>query len=208
MKASCLILLMLLTIPAGLSAQDRRDDRDRGESKKPAFDWQAFGDQMKRAVADGDLTDRQAAETDRLMKFYVALDANSNETIEPEEYENSRYRSTIERRLREAGLEPSRPVSLNTFIVKRLESQGIKAAPFTRVLNAYKPRPQEQVGLDLPQAFVPLDADLDNQIGLYEWPKSEIEEFFEFDLNDDGFATPREIQSVEAARAKAAAEME
>lgn len=170
-----------------------------GQSAKTNFDWKIFGEKMKAAVKSGKLSERQASETNRLMKFYVALDANGNQVIEPAEYEKSRYRSTIEKRIREAGMDPSRPVALDAFVIKRLENAGIKSPEIRRVFSVFKPQSQVRITLDLPEQYLKWDADRDNQLGLYEWPKDQLPKFFEFDLNDDGFATPREIHIVESA---------
>ena len=47
--------------------------------------------------------------------------------------------------------------------------------------------------LDLPEEYAELDRDKDGQLGLYEWKLSEIAEFRSYDVNADGFLTPREL---------------
>jgi Ca2+-binding EF-hand superfamily protein len=48
---------------------------------------------------------------------------------------------------------------------------------------------------DLPSWFHDVNTDDDGQIGLYEWRKSgrRLEDFRQYDLNDDGFLSPEEI---------------
>ena len=47
--------------------------------------------------------------------------------------------------------------------------------------------------LDLPAEYAARDLDKDGQLGLYEWKLSEIADFRSFDVNADGFLTPREL---------------
>ena len=47
--------------------------------------------------------------------------------------------------------------------------------------------------LDLPAEYADRDLDKDGQLGLYEWKLSEIADFRSFDVNADGFLTPREL---------------
>lgn len=52
---------------------------------------------------------------------------------------------------------------------------------------------RERVTRNLPADYSVLDTDGDGQIGYYEWPRSERNEFFRLDRNEDGFVTPREL---------------
>ena len=70
---------------------------------------------------------RTRGETDRLMSFYTALDRNRNRILEPAEFATHRSRSDIERRIREAGFDPARPIPLNAFMSKRLDKAGVKS---------------------------------------------------------------------------------
>lgn len=56
-----------------------------------------------------------------------------------------------------------------------------------------KPKPKPRMTLDLPEEYAERDLDKDGQLGLYEWKLSEIAEFRTYDVNADGFLTPREL---------------
>ncbi len=56
-----------------------------------------------------------------------------------------------------------------------------------------KPKPKPRMTLDLPEEYADQDRDNDGQLGLYEWKLSAIAEFRSFDINADGFLTPREL---------------
>jgi EF-hand domain pair len=59
---------------------------------------------------------------------------------------------------------------------------------------ASKPSKRSQkTSLKLPEEYRSKDKDNDNQIGMYEWPKSEWAKFRELDLNGDGFLTAKEL---------------
>ena len=61
----------------------------------------------------------------------------------------------------------------------------------------FRPRKKERVTTDLPPKYSELDHDFDGQIGLYEWmlaKRSELEEFDEIDIDQDGLLTPVELQ--------------
>jgi Ca2+-binding EF-hand superfamily protein len=50
----------------------------------------------------------------------------------------------------------------------------------------------------LPESYLSKDTDQDGQIGLYEWPRNDLENFKRLDRNGDGFLTPRELVAAEA----------
>ncbi|MBI3864504.1 MAG: hypothetical protein HY290_21690 [Planctomycetia bacterium] len=54
-------------------------------------------------------------------------------------------------------------------------------------------RPRQKYTLKLPDEYRSKDKDKDNQIGMYEWPKSDWATFRKLDLNGDGFLTPSEL---------------
>lgn len=56
-----------------------------------------------------------------------------------------------------------------------------------------KPAPRPKVTFDLPESHRPRDKDGDGQIGLYEWDRAALPEFFKLDHNGDGFITPLEL---------------
>ena len=56
-----------------------------------------------------------------------------------------------------------------------------------------EPKPKPRMTLDLPAEYADRDLDKDGQLGLYEWKLSEIADFRSFDVNADGFLTPREL---------------
>jgi hypothetical protein len=59
----------------------------------------------------------------------------------------------------------------------------------------YTPAKKDRVTVDLPDDYKARDEDADGQIGLYEWRayRGDLDEFFAYDHNGDGFLTPREI---------------
>jgi hypothetical protein len=198
MPRSITLLIFLLAMGRALHAI--------AADEPPKPDLKALGEKLKAAVEDGDLTRDQAREAHRLMSFYVVLDLNGNGALEPAEYEQNRYRDTIERRIRDAGGDPRKPVSLDKFLVNRLGSAGIESGKIRRVVTfvARPPAVRQRITVDLPERYLLLDADKDNQLGLDEWPKDQLDEFYKLDLNDDGFATAREIHIVETLQEKMA----
>jgi Ca2+-binding EF-hand superfamily protein len=52
----------------------------------------------------------------------------------------------------------------------------------------------------LPEQYRSVDRDLDGQIGLYEWSKTDYATFARLDLNGDGFLTPQELSRATAAK--------
>ncbi|QDU36904.1 hypothetical protein Mal4_12050 [Maioricimonas rarisocia] len=70
------------------------------------------------------------------------------------------------------------------------------SAPQEKTRPARKPR--EPVTLALPEIWGQHDIDQDGQLGLYEWPRARRSELLQYDLNGDGFLTPRELASVPA----------
>jgi hypothetical protein len=183
--------------------------RDKRASSKSTFDRKALSAAFKEAVARKELSGGQASEANRLMSFYLDLDKNGNRILEPGEFATSPHRATIERRIREAGEDPSRPLSLTVFMAKRLRNAGIRTEQVGKLVTKYtKPsrhhKVRERINVDLPEKYVPLDTDKDNQLGLYEWPRATRLEFFSLDRNEDGFVTPRELLLVEKLAAEAA----
>jgi hypothetical protein len=59
--------------------------------------------------------------------------------------------------------------------------------------SAKPARVQKKLTLKLPDEYRSKDTDKDNQIGMYEWPKSDWANFRKLDLNGDGFLTPKEL---------------
>lgn len=54
-------------------------------------------------------------------------------------------------------------------------------------------RTRQKFTIKLPDEYRAKDVDKDNQIGMYEWPKSDWAKFRTLDLNSDGFLTPQEL---------------
>ena len=189
-----------------------RDGKSDDEMKQRLSD---LSRSLKDATESGKITKQGAAEANKLLSFYMQLDGNRDGTIHPDEFANNPYRSTIEKRIRESGLDPSKPVDLNVFISKRLGNAGIKTDQIRVIVDQYAPgrkttamknlESRRPVTHDLPETLVSLDFDGDKQLGLYEWPKNDRQKFAELDLNGDGFITPRELYIDELIRAAAEA---
>ena len=61
---------------------------------------------------------------------------------------------------------------------------------------SYSPRKRPKITMDIPSKFEDGDSDEYGQIGLYEWRQWKPEEKYHFpvyDINQDGFLTPREL---------------
>ena len=54
-------------------------------------------------------------------------------------------------------------------------------------------RSSSKINPKLPDEYKSKDVDKDNQIGMYEWPKTDWAKFRELDLNGDGFLTAKEL---------------
>jgi len=57
--------------------------------------------------------------------------------------------------------------------------------------NTTRARPR--ITIDLPEQYASRDTNKDGQLGLYEWPKTDLATFKRLDLNGDGFVTPQEL---------------
>jgi len=55
-------------------------------------------------------------------------------------------------------------------------------------------RARTRFTVDLPEQYATRDANKDGQLGLYEWPKTDLATFKRLDLNGDGFITPQELE--------------
>ena len=173
--------------------RQREQDREREERKRMERDRDRERDQS-----------RKQAEADRLIKFYTDLDTNGNKVIEPNEVTSSRHRSTIEKRIRDAGLDPSRPVPLSIFMAKRLQNAGLKPDEAVKLSKGFgDPRrsffakKRDRITIDLPSSYSIGDLNEDGQLTLAEWRqwkgRKAISQFGDLDRNGDGHLTPREL---------------
>lgn len=162
-------------------------------------------DERRRERESEERLERQQREADRLVKFYTDLDKDGDKIIDPEELAQSRYRRDVERRLREAGFDPGKPVPLSAFMSKRLERAGLDSGyasklarkGFTPPKQRYSATDRERVTVDLPTQYSTGDTNLDGQITLAEWRlwkgRAALRQFALIDRNGDGFLTPREL---------------
>jgi len=152
---------------------------------------------------------KQEAEAKRLISFYTALDTNKNQRIEPSEIAASRYRDLVTKRIREAGMDPSRPIDYTKFIKKRLSNAGVSSSNAKKVLSRSSSKSKERSTrsrsaasrtsrgkvreLDVPDWIQEKDSNGDRQVSLVEFAARltdrEVEKFRGWDLNDDGFVT-------------------
>jgi Ca2+-binding EF-hand superfamily protein len=68
----------------------------------------------------------------------------------------------------------------------------------TKAADAKKKKERVPFMARLPESYLSKDTDQDGQIGLYEWPRNDLENFKRLDRNGDGFLTPRELVAAEA----------
>jgi hypothetical protein len=187
--------ICMLASSSELYSQDRNlKSRSSKDSKTP--DFKDLGAQLKEASSRKEISGSQAREAYRLLTFYLKLDTNNNKILEPKEYATNRSRSDIERRIRQAGMDPARPLDLSVFILKRLKNAGIKPDQIKKYTDRFtkvKRAPRKSIVVNLPEKYSDIDVDNDNQLGLYEWPRNALAEFFMLDRNNDGFLTPREV---------------
>lgn len=86
------------------------------------------------------------------------------------------------------------PVCFSTTYAQSSGNSDGSAAGSGNSGETSKPSPPRQkFTVKLPEEYRGKDTDKDNQIGMYEWPKSDWAKFRELDLNGDGFLTPREL---------------
>lgn len=214
LPAVCGVMPLVLVLTGAVAAQSPRSTQPAVQSPQAVDDPKGrlaeLGRNLKEAAERGEVSRDAAKETHKLMSFYLPLDTNRNGKLEPEEYVDSRYRSTIERRIRDAGFDPGRPVELNAFMSRRLGPQAGDSRTLRVLVDQYAPKSmtsamkhaanRQPVTLDLPDDLVPFDRDNDGQLGLYEWPRSELTDFEWLDRNKDGFITPREVRIADAIR--------
>ena len=152
---------------------------------------------------------KQEAEARRLISFYTALDTNKNQRIEPSEIAASRYRDIVAKRIREAGMDPSRPIDYTKFIKKRLNNAGVSSSNAKRVLQRSSEKNQQRSTRsrarvstasrrkdrrpEVPEWILRKDANGDQQVSLVEFADrlsdEVVEKFRGRDVNDDGFVT-------------------
>lgn len=154
-------------------------------------------------------TAKQEAEARRLISFYTALDTNKNKRIEPSEIAASRYRDLVAKRIREAGMDPTRPIDYTKFIKKRLDNAGVSSSNAKRALQRTAPKTQERSArsrgtvskprsrrerqAEIPDWISEKDANGDQQVSLSEFANrlndEAVTKFRGRDANDDGFIT-------------------
>ena len=61
-------------------------------------------------------------------------------------------------------------------------------------IEKFVPKERQRVTVDLPETYQLLDLNFDGQLTLAEWPRNDRATFLRYDLNHDGFLTPRELR--------------
>ena len=125
----------------------RRESEDNGDRSMQTRSRTSTAPPKNLATRQDRVTSRrnsqgsepQAADrVEQITKFYNDLDANRNGMLEPAEYRESRSRSTIERRIREAGLDVNRPLRIDEFVGRRIEAEKQRIIDYYKGLDSDK----------------------------------------------------------------------
>jgi hypothetical protein len=87
------------------------------------------------------------------------------------------------------------PLGAKRRISIRWPGQQNSTPPPGRSIGPIRPRvpPTSSPRAGLPAEFQSYDQDKDGQIGLYEWPRNQLDRFLTLDKNQDGFLVPSEL---------------
>lgn len=150
------------------------------------------GDPMSRMDSNGDGRIDQS-EIEKIPSFVRESMKSRGIEIKPGSLDDVRnnMRTQFERVREEGGWgRPSSTESSSTYGNRQ------KYAPAT----SFRPRDKERLTTDLPEDYVPVDANADGQVALHEWiltRRSELSLFEQIDGNKDGVLTPVELVSFE-----------
>lgn len=122
-----------------------------------------------------------------------ALDRNRDGSLDGEEFKRSQ---TTRRMFEAGGADITKTYARDKFIEVYL-----RLLAGDDLSRKRRTREKTKLTLDLPETYRKHDRDEDNQVGLYEWPRSQYAEFFLLDRNGDGFLTPRELHQAEEEKA-------
>lgn len=140
----------------------------------------------------------------RAERFYTQLDQNKNGTLEPSEVPE-RMKQFIEPRLKEAGMDPSKPISIKKLVASRdggERREGGSTAAAATAKKATKPTsdryktPVEALPRGIDSWFKDKDVNKNGRIEMHEftktWNADVVAEFYEFDVNHDGVISAQE----------------
>lgn len=180
--SSCLILCVTCTISLG-------QDRDRSER------FFGYLDKDKNGRLDEDEVRRMPGS---IREAFQKADFSLDRGISKDDFVREMPRIMEDmRRRREEDRDKGRDDDRRREEPRREESRRDDDRNRSKGYS-YSPRKRPKITMDIPSKFEDGDTDADGQIGLYEWRQWKPQEKYHFpvyDINRDGFLTPRELSN-------------